>query len=124
MTPGQFKGNDSYSGPLGEYLKTPSGIALSQMLLQTDAALNLPPEIEALLKSMDVMQMLAFNHACLIGWRAAVRFVTDMSRPVTKAAESKEAYSDNPEVRRWDEEIAANRERIEKLKASETSTTP
>lgn len=120
MTPAQFKANDSYAAPLSEYLKTPSGVELTRLMLETDAALELPPEIEKMLKSMDVMQMLAFNHAVLIGWRAACRFMQNMSKH-TPAHGGKQAtpFSDDPRVKEWDDQIAAHEA---KLKADQTKT--
>lgn len=111
MTPTQFKTGEAYFGPLGEFLKTPSGAAMTQMMLNTDAALDLPPELEKVLKGMDCMQMLAFNHACLIGWRSSVRFMQNLAVPLAKSVPVPAPFSDDPAVRDWDEQIEAERNR-------------
>lgn len=121
MTLGEFKRGDGYYGTLWEYLKTPSGLALSRLMLETDAALDLPPEIEKMLKGMDVMQMMAFNHACLIGWRSAWRFIQQLSTPHTKSPARKEEFSDDPNVQEWDRQIAAHKKELEAQQSATTT---
>ena len=113
MTITEFKRGDGYFGALHDYLKSPSGAALSRLMLETDAALDLPPEIEKLLKGMDVMQMLAFNHACLIGWRSAWRFIQSLSNPAPVAPKRVEEFSTDPSVQEWDRQIAENLKRVQ-----------
>ncbi len=82
-------------------------------MLETDAAIDLPKEIASQLKNMNVMEMMAFNHACLIGWRSAWRFIQQLSIPMAVAPARREEFADDPRVQDWDRQIEDNRKRVE-----------